>query len=162
MPFTPITPTITTAFAGISVTCPFTVGGVTYQQVINSLGKYVYGTNFIYISASTFPEITQAVYYNHFNASGDSLTTYLPFSPDPYQSQPSLYYSSDDDVVIFDGFSNMTFNIFASSTVYLKYYMTITYIGSELDETSSSAFKMFEEEQSMDFFAGYCDYLIDA
>lgn len=158
----PISPVITSVSAGISVTCPFTIGGTTYQQILQSLGTYVYGANFIYISAGTISEINQAVFYSHFNAAGNQIQTYLPFSPDPYQNQASLYYQADDEEIVFDGFSNMSINIYPNSLVFLKFYMTINYMGSPLEATQDNAFKMFEQEQGVKFFEGYCDYLIDS
>lgn len=158
----PITPIITSSNVGLSITCPFAIGGTTYQQVLQSMGTYVYGVNFIYISASTFSEITQAVFYNHFNAFGNQVQTYLPFSADPYQNQPSLYYQTDDEDIIFDGFANMTFNISQNSIVYLKFYMTIDYVGSPLDAKYDDAFQTFEKVEGVDFFSGYCNYLIDS
>jgi len=158
----PITPVITSATAALSITCPFAIGGTTYQQILQSMGSYVYGANFIYIAASTYSEITQAVFYNHFNAAGNQVQTYLPFSVDPYQHQPTLYYQTDDEDIVFDGFASLTINISQNSIVYLKFYMTIDYVGSPLDAKGDNAFKTFEKIEGIDFFDGYCDYLIDS
>jgi hypothetical protein len=157
----PVSPTIINAPAGLAVTCPFVIGGVTYQQILQSLGTYVYGAGFIYLAATNYAEINQAVFYNHFNAFGDSVSEYLPFQTDPYQSQPSIYYEGDEETLIFDGFSSMTFNVQPNSTVFLKFYMTINYMGSPLEMTQANAFKMFEKAEGIDFFNEYCDYLID-
>ena len=158
----PITPVITSATAALSITCPFAIGGTTYQQILQSMGSYVYGANFIYIAASTYPEITQAVFYNHFNSAGNQVQTYLPFSVDPYQHQPTLYYQTDDEDIIFDGFASMTINIFQNSIVYLKFYMTISYMASELNKYGDDAFRKYEKSEGVNFFDGYCDYLIDS
>lgn len=158
----PIAPAITSTTAALSITCPFAIGGTTYQQILQSMGSYVYGSNFIYIAASTYSEITQAVFYNHFNAAGNQVQTYLPFSVDPYQLQPTLYYQTDEEDIVFDGFSSMTINISQNSIVYLKFYMTISYMASALDAYSDDAFRKLEKIQGIDFFDGYCNYLIDS
>lgn len=157
----PVSPTIINAPAGLSVTCPFVIGGVTYQQILQSLGTYVYGANFIYLAATNYSEINQAVFYNHFNAFGESVSESLPFQTDPYQSQPSIYYQGDEETLVFDGFSSMTFLVQPNSTIFLKFYMTISYVGSPLEMSEKNAFKMFEESEGLNFFDEYCDYLID-
>lgn len=157
----PVSPTIINAPAGLSVTCPFVIGGVTYQQILQSLGTYVYGANFIYMAATNYSEINQAVFYNHFNAFGESVSESLPFQTDPYQSQPSIYYQGDEETLVFDGFSSMTFYVQPNSTIFLKFYMTISYVGSPLEMSEKNAFKMFEQTEGLDFFSEYCDYIFD-
>lgn len=157
----PVSPTIITSPAGLSVTCPFIVGGTTYQQILASLGTYVYGANFIYLAATNYSEINQAVFYNHFNAFGESVSESLPFQTDPYQSQPTIYYQGDEETLVFDGFSSMKFNVQPNSTIFLKFYMTISYVGSPLEKNSKNAFQMFEDAEGLNFFNEYCDYLFD-
>jgi len=72
-----------------------------------------------------------------------------------------IYYEGDDETLIFDGFSSMTFYVRPNATIYLKFYMTINYMGSPLKMTQKNAFKMFEEAEGIGFFNQYCDYLID-
>ena len=158
----PITPIITSSSPALSITCPFVVGGTTYQQILQSMGTFIYGANFIYIAASSYAEITQAAFYNHFNAAGNQVQTYLPFSVDPYQDQPALYYKTNDEDIVFDGFASLSINIYQNSIVYLKFYMTINYVGSPLDAKYDNAFETFEKVEGVDFFDGYCDYLIDS
>lgn len=168
MPCTPITPTISTSTsASLSILMAGELGGngVTYNQFLQSLGSYNYGTEFFYLSATNYPQIGQPVYYNHFDANGNSITTFLPFAVDPYQSQPSLYYEVEPDQIILTGLSSMQFVVFAGNTVYFKFFATITYLGNELDDMGyfrgDNAFEEFEAEEGIKFFQDYCNYIID-
>jgi hypothetical protein len=147
----------------ISVSLPYEVQGVgiSYQQFLNSLGKYNYGVEFFYMWAQTYPEIGQPVYFTHFQANGNQIATYLPFNVDPYQSQPSIYYEADPSIVTLDGLSSLTFSVFPTSTVFLKLFTTITYLGNELDDMGMNNFEVLEAQEGMKFFDDYCNYLID-
>lgn len=161
---TPITSSITPA---ISITFPSGIAGVgiTYNQFLNSLGSYNYGAEFFYLSASTYTQVGQPVYYNHFDSNGNSITTFLPFAVDPYQSQPSIYYETNSDEIIITRLSSMQFNLEPNTTVYFKFFATITYLGNEFDDNRDQdgydLFTEIEKKESMDFFSDYCDYIID-
>jgi hypothetical protein len=59
----------------------------------------------------------------------------------------------------------MQFNLEPNTTVYFKFFSTITYLGNEFDDKrNSGGFDLFteiEKRESMDFFSDYCDYIID-
>ena len=134
---------------------------MTYEQFLQSLGKYNYGAEFFYVSASNYQQISQPVNYNRFLADGNSINTFLPFSVDPYQSQPSIFYESDSEQVIITALSSMSFTMLANGTVDFKFFSTITYIGSELDAKGDSNFDKVEKAEGINFFEDYCNYLID-
>ena len=158
-----VSPVVSVTAPLISVSLPYEVQGVgiSYQQFLNSLGKYNYGVEFFYMWAQTYPEIGQPVYFTHFQANGNQIATYLPFSVDPYQSQPSIYYEGDPSILTLDGLSSLTFSVFPSSSVFLKLFTTITYLGNELDDIGMNNFEVLEAQEGMKFFDDYCNYLID-
>jgi hypothetical protein len=162
---TPVTSTLISPV--ISVTMPLQVlgNGVTYAQFLHSLGAYNYGAEFFYMSATNFQQIGQAFNYNHFDANGNSVTTFLPFAVDPYQSQPSIFYEVNSDEIIFTNLSSMQLVVEPNTTLYFKFFATITYLGNELDDKKDeSGFDLFteiERRESVNFFSNYCDYLID-
>ena len=159
--FTPSTSTTITPL--ISVSLPYQVQGVgvSYQQFLNSLGKYNYGVEFFYMWAATYPEIGQPIYYTHFTANGNQIATYLPFNVDPYQHQPSIYYEADPSLIILDGLSSLSFTIYPASTVFLKLFVTIAYMGNELDDIGMNNFEEIEVREGVKFFDDFCNYLID-
>lgn len=147
----------------ISVSTPLQIVGIgsSYEQFLQSLGSYNYGAEFFYMSANNYQQVGQPIYYNHFDANGNSVTTFLPFAVDPYQSQPSIFYETESDQIMFTGLSALSFQLFAQSTVYFKFFATITYVGSELDEQGMNAFQQLEKAEGISFFDDYCNYLID-
>jgi hypothetical protein len=160
-------PTVTTISPSISIAFPSGISGVgiTYNQFLNSLGKYNYGAEFFYLSSTSFTQVGQPVYYNHFDANGNSITTFIPFAVDPYQSQPSIFYEVNSDEIIFTNLSSMQLVVEPNTTLYFKFFATITYLGNELDDKKDeSGFDLFteiERRESVNFFSNYCDYLID-
>jgi hypothetical protein len=164
-----VPPVITTIPPAISVTAPAgsVLGtGITYQQFLQSLGTYNYGVEYFYMQASTYPEIGQPVYYNRFLANGDSVTAFLPFHVDPYQSQPAIFYETERDQIIFTGLTALQFKLQPTSTVYFKFFATILYIGNDSNHSwdaymGTDAFKQLEQEEGITFFDDYCNYLID-
>lgn len=162
--------TITTGVAPtISIVMPntgVTAVGITYNQFLATLGKYNYGVNFFYLSATNIQQVGVPVSYRVFDANGNSISTILPFAVDPYQSQPSIYYDTNDDEIIFTGLSALRFPLLANQLVFFKFFSTITYLGNELDDegnvSNDNLFEEIEEVKSIDFFEDYCNYLIDS
>ena len=168
MPCTPITPTVSTSSsASFSITMAGQSNGqgLTYSQFLQSLGKYSYGAEFFYLSATNLPQIGQPFFYNHFDANGNSVSAFLPFAVDPYQAQPSLYYEVDSSQIILTGLTSLQFIVYSGNTLYFKFFATITYMGNELDDmgylNGDNAFEDFEAEEGISFFEDYCNYLID-
>lgn len=158
-----ITPVTITTSPSISIAMPLGVqgSGITYSQFLLSLGKYNYGAEFFYMSADNYQQIGQPFYYTQFDSNGNQIATIMPFSVDPYQSQPSIYYESDPTLIIFTGLSSLTFLVFPNSTVYLKFFATIAYLGSELDDTQTNNFEEIEIAEGVKFFGDYCDYVTE-
>jgi hypothetical protein len=161
-----ITPVITTgATPMVSVTAPVlsvSAPTITYNQFLNSLGTYNYGSEYIYLSAKNFQQIAQVFNYQHFDSNGDSIQTFLPFTIDPYQKLPSKYYETNSEEIVFDGFSSMTFNLLANEMVYFKMFADIIYMSGDLDEFSPSNMQTVEELEGIyPFFSDYCNYIID-
>jgi len=160
-------PSISTISPVLSVALPLGISGtgVTYSQFLQSLGSYNYGAEFFYMSSTIYKQVGQPVYYNHFTANGNSVTTFLPFAVDPYQAQPSIYYEVASDQIIFTGLTSMQFTIYAGVTVFFKFFATITYLGNELDNKGNpngdNLFEEVEKEEGIKFFDDYCNYLID-
>lgn len=153
-----IPPSVTSVGPSLSVVTPT----ITYNQLINSLGTYNYGALFFYISAATFQEINQPFFYVDFDANGNQMSTYLPFTVDPYQFTPSLYYKDvDPEIIIFDNTSSLTFTLFANSIVYFKMFALIANMAGFFDRFADDNFETIEKLEGISFFDDYCNYLID-
>ncbi len=158
----PITPIISTISAPITVTMPSSnQGGVTYQQFLQSLGSYNYGIEFFYVSSTSYQQIGQPVTYNLYSANGNDITTILPFTVDPYQSNPAMFFETEPDQIIATNLSSLTMTILANTTVFFKFFATVTYVSSELDAMGENNMQDVEKAFGLSFFDDYCNYLID-
>jgi hypothetical protein len=155
---TVLPPSITNATSSLSINTPT----ITYNQLVNSLGTYNYGAIFFYISGQTFQQINQPVFYTRQDNAGNQISTYLPFTVDPYQFLPSLYYDKvNSDEIIFNGFSSLTFTSFANSIVYFKMFALIAYMGGFFERFKDDNFETVEKLEGISFFEDYCNYIID-
>jgi hypothetical protein len=134
---------------------------ITYSQLMASLGTYVYGSEFFYLSSTTFKQINQPFFYTHFDAAGNQVSSYLAFAVDPYQQLPAIYYETSPNEVIFDGFSSLTFDLYAQELVFFKMFALIEYMGGDLEEFGDNNFEELENAEGVKIFDDYCNYLID-
>jgi hypothetical protein len=134
---------------------------ITYSQLMASLGTYVYGSEFFYLSSTTFKQINQPFFYTHFNAAGNQMSSYLAFAVDPYQQLPAIYYETRPNEIIFDGFSSLTFDLYAQELVFFKMFALIEYMGGDLEEFGDNNFEELENAEGVKIFDDYCNYLID-
>lgn len=134
---------------------------ITYNQLMNSLGTYNYGSEFFYLSANSYKQIGQPFFYTHFDAAGNQMSTYLPFAIDPYQDQSSIYYETRPDEIIFDGFASLTFVLYAQELVYFKMFAIVEYVGGDLEQFGENNFETLEKAEGVKIFEDYCNYLID-
>jgi hypothetical protein len=154
-----ISPTISTA-API-VTIDTQESGVSYDQILASLGTMVYGAEMIYIYGATNQQIAQPFYYVHTDVNGNADQKFLPFSVDPFQTQTSLYYETTKEQIVFDGLSSLSFDLLANSTVYLKFYTQVEANRDLLDLHYNNLFVQVEDVEGVKFFHDFKDYLID-
>jgi hypothetical protein len=165
IPIPPVTTTIVTPI--ISVSMPYSIvgTGITYAQFLQSLGSYSYGAEYFYLSTTSYQQIGQPFFYNHFDANGNSISTFLPFSVDPYQAQPSIFYETEPDQIILTGLSSLQFNLFSQNTIFFKFFAQVTYMGNELDDKNSNSgdnlFEEIEKNEGISFFDDYCNYIIN-
>ena len=134
---------------------------ITYSQLMQSLGTYVYGSEFFYLSSTTFKQINQPFFYTHFDAAGNQVSSYLAFAVDPYQQLPAIYYETRPNEIIFDGFSSLTFDLYAQELVFFKMFALIEYMGGDLEEFGDNNFEELENAEGVKIFDDYCNYLID-
>lgn len=136
-------------------------GNVTYSQILASLGTMVYGAEFIYLSSDSYTQVAQTFQYLHFDSNGNQIVTYLPFVIDPYQNQPAIYYETNEDEIVLDGFSSLTFSLEPNKIVYFKAFTLVESNSLQLNDLHNDAFQDVEEAEGVQFFKDFCNYLID-
>lgn len=154
---TALVPMVSAAPPSSSISTP----NISYNQLINSLGTYNYGSEFLYLSSTTFKQIGQPFGYTHLDANGMQISSFLPFAIDPYQELPAIYYETRPDEIIFDGMSSLTFVLYARELVYFKMFALIEYMAGDLEKFGDNNFQELEKAEGIDIFEDYCNYLID-
>jgi hypothetical protein len=128
---------------------------VTYSQVRRSLGTQVYIVDTIYLYSENLNQLTGAINYNVFDASGNQNITNLITLVDPNQDVNSLFVdiSKSNLPVIFNGNSSVSTTILPNTYVQVKFFarrLTNTFGNNLL------AFKQMEEiSGKSDFFENY-------
>ncbi len=98
-------------------------GSVTYAQIKQSLGTYVYNVKKLYLYSDNLSQLIGVINYNSYGADGNRNITNLTTTYDPYQLVTSLFvdiskYPID---VIFDGNSSVSTNILPNTSVQVKF-----------------------------------------
>lgn len=160
-----ITPTVSTLSSPIiSVnTTASSALGVTYEQILQSLGAFNYQVRYLYLAATTFPEIFQEILYNHFDANGNSISTFLVFAVDEYQYLPTFIYKVPSDDIILTSLSSLSLKVFPNKTVNFQVYSNENSVQDIYGDGSTgyNAFQNLEDIEGVSFFDNYTNYLID-
>lgn len=163
MAFVPplITPSSTPIVSVVSPLANISSPTISYNQILQSLGTFVYGAEFIYIYTSSYVQLGQDFKYLHFDANGNQIVTYLTIGIDPYQDQSATYYETNPEEIVLDGFSSLTFNLLPNQTVFFKTFVTVDSISGYLNEFNPDNFQQVEKAEGVKFFDDFCNYLID-
>jgi len=100
------------------------VPAVTYSQVRNSLGQYIYLVEAFYMYCSNLSQLIGLVNYNRYDADGNKFVTNIPTTVDPYQDNTSIVVDLSDyntDVVL-NGNSSFSTTILPNADVKLTMY----------------------------------------
>lgn len=156
-PIVTVSPVLTTG-ATASISSPV----VSYNQILQSLGTYVYGGEFIYLYSTNIQQVAVPFGYSHFDANGNKVVTYLPFKIDPFQQQGANYFETNPDEVVLDGFSSLAFVLKSGNTLYFKIFTLVEANTLYLNNLHPDEFEKMAESIGADFFNDYCNYLIDS
>jgi hypothetical protein len=100
------------------------VPAVTYSQIRNSLGQYIYLVEAFYMYCSNLSQLIGLVNYNRYDADGNKFVTNIATTVDPYQDNTSIVvdlsdYNSD---VVLNGNSSFSATILPNADVKLTMY----------------------------------------
>lgn len=101
------------------------VPGVTYQQVKNSLGQYVYMLQGFYLQALSIKQLVGAIKYLRYDADGNQVVTNITTTVDPYQDQKAIVVdlANFESDIIFNGNSTVQTDIYPFEQLQIKLYM---------------------------------------
>lgn len=141
----------------VSVSDPVSGGlqPVTYSALRRSLGTQVYSVNVLYLYSENVNQLTGAINYNVFDASGNQNVTNLVTAIDPYQYSNSLYIdiNKTNVPIVFNGNSSLSATILPNTSVQVKFFAT------RLTNSFGKILMQFKEMQEIsgrsDFFENY-------
>jgi hypothetical protein len=98
-------------------------GTITYNQIKESLGTYVYNVKELYLYSENINQLIGVINYNSYDADGNRNITNISTIFDPYQIATSIYvdlrnYPLD---VILNGNSSVSTNILANTMLQIKF-----------------------------------------
>jgi hypothetical protein len=96
------------------------VNGFTYEQFLNSLGSNVFRVLEMYLTASSLPQLNQAISYNISDASGKDASEVITLDIDPYQKVSAFSKDLRDRNIILNGQSSLSFNILAGESLMIQ------------------------------------------
>jgi hypothetical protein len=98
-------------------------GTVSYDQLKQSLGSYVYDVKKLYLYSDNLNQLIGVINYNSYDADGNRNITNIVTTLDPYQDASSIYVelSNYPIDVIFNGNSSISANILANTLLQIKF-----------------------------------------
>jgi len=95
---------------------------VTYNQIKQSFGQYVYNTDSIYVYSDNLNQLSSVVNFSRFDATGNQNITNIPLVVDPYQFFSSLNVdlNNNDTSFILNGNSSFSFDILPLAKIVLQ------------------------------------------
>jgi hypothetical protein len=127
-------------------------GGVTYQELKNSLGNQVYEVGCLYLYSDNDRQLTGAINYNRFDVNGNKDVTNIITAVDPYQFSGSLLVplrGKTSTPIIFNGNSSVSATILPNTFLQAKFL--VDRITNKLGLIDSN-FTQMQDITNSDFF----------
>jgi hypothetical protein len=100
------------------------VPSVTYNQIRNSLGTYVYNVEALYLYSTNINQINGVIQYQRFDATGNQNYSSIVTAIDPYQLESALDVdlTKYETMFIFNGNSSFAATILPNTYIQVKLY----------------------------------------
>jgi hypothetical protein len=135
-----------------------TASNVTYGEIRQSLGDYVYCVKKLYLFSNNLRQLAGLVKYQHYNVNGNIVVESLTPTIDPYQTQASLFYDTADKSVILDGQSSLNTNLLPNTFIKIEFFTTRVAKRDYLDAILPSANNFTQLETAMGKFSFFQDW----
>lgn len=129
-----------------------TSNDVTYDQILNTLGPWVYAIENIYQSTTTFQQLLERYFFQKYDSDGNQEKNNIVFTPDPFQAMNSYVQDVDPDKIIINGRSSFSFNVLPYETIHLTLYCKMMSSSEMLNKLHPDNFEWIKE-----FFGQYTD-----
>ena len=121
-----------------------TMSNVSYSELKNSLGDYVYFVNKFYLFSNLMAQISQVMNFQRYDVNGDKNIQSIPPAPSPYQYQKAIYYDCKERSIIFNGQSSIKFKLLPGATLNIDFYTNRLAKKDALDIIYPDNFKRLE------------------
>lgn len=120
-----------------------------YNQILNSMGGWVYLVSKIYLNAQSLSQLLQGIFINQFDVNGNIAAFQQIIAIDPYQYQNSLKFRLSKDNVVLNGRASLSFTILPNETLQMILYTKALQSGSympPLDIYTDDIFKGYAKK----------------
>lgn len=121
-----------------------TASNVSYNEIKNSLGDYVYLVNKLYLFSNLLNQIKSVVRFQRYDVNGQKRIQSLTPSPSPYQYQNAIYYDTRTNDIILNGQSNLKFKLLPNAELNIDFYTDRVAKKDALDLLYPDNFKRLE------------------
>jgi hypothetical protein len=95
----------------------------TYEQIINSMGSYVYGIDSLYIKTNSSSQLLETLKFLQYDSNG-TLKAFSQVTPvSPYQYQNSAIFELTKENVVLNGRVSMSTKILPNEEIFLNLYV---------------------------------------
>lgn len=95
----------------------------TYEQIINSMGSYVYGISSLYIKTDDIPQLIEPLKFNEYDSNG-TLQGFSQIIPvNPYQFQNSAIFELTKENIVLNGRVSLSTKILPNEVIFLTIYL---------------------------------------
>lgn len=97
---------------------------VTYNQVKQSMGSYVYLVKGFYVYSTSYSQLIGVINYQRYNSDGNQNLTNIATTVDPYQGATAIKVDLKDFAtpIVFNGNSSIATTILANTYVQIQFY----------------------------------------
>jgi len=126
--------------------------GVSYSQLIASLGTFIYSIYMIYLYSQNTSQINTPLGYYEYDASGNQKTHYLTPVADPYQFSNAIYFNPAKNTIVLNGNSGLNLTVLPNTSLTLQLFsITITNQG----DGHNINFAFLENKENIRNFLNY-------
>lgn len=95
----------------------------TYEQIINSMGSYVYGIDSLYIKTNSSSQLLETLKFLQYDSNG-TLKAFSQVTPvSPYQYQNSAIFELTKENVVLNGRVSLSTKILPNEEIFLNLYV---------------------------------------
>lgn len=132
----PVFPTITINSNAVGVTT--NSSSLTYEQLISSLLWMAYDVKKLYITASSFDQVSEQLTIRKLTQAGQTVIDNFPIFIDPEQFLPAVYLDVSNKELIIDNLTTLSFTLLPNASVQFDFYVEAVSFNSLLNNQSEN------------------------